>query len=354
MTRTISQVEKELAKFTLMAKENFHMDTMQEHLKTQRHVDHLVKELAELKGYTPRIKFGVDDKPNIEINIISEVDYGKDDYEYVEITTQRGWSSIIEKNILPIGFKINVGDTVIGYMRGSMYVGRQINDTLLNYETENARLDAHEKWRDETAERYAVEYAEFMEEIKDDELFVTCDVTGFGGSYEAIVQKMINAGTKWLDEHPTFDFKIDQSPHIAGIASIKDQKDEQYQILADEFEKAMIAPDKEYGISGMQHACALNHCKKIKELGREEWLLQLEKHHGSKSIYVYPMELPATSFNKPRDYFNESDVRNQIASSLKTLSRQLDRVEIGALNRKITALIMDTMTQHGAKINENR
>jgi len=161
--------------------------------------------------------------------------------------------------------------------------GVMIDGEMNHYITKEEENEKHRKWVDDTKKEYWKSYKKLMKDIKDDEPFITANITGFGGAYERAAQMGLQAGIDWLKDHPGFKFSYEQCPNIIGVCKTNDMGD-----LEDVLLKAMNDD-----MTGAQHQCLINHLHYIHENGYDKWLDEM----GDRK-YEYPKELPIPSFCK--------------------------------------------------------
>lgn len=202
--------------------------------------------------------------------------------DFYEVTRDDGWTFRLDSRH---GIEPKEGDTL------EMYggIGHQIRGVCVNGKTAffkgQAQIDAeHEKWRLETRARYAKEYSEYMEKIKDDPARETVDVSGMGGAYEHACQKMIEAGEAYLHKNPEFEFDHKEFKNVYGVCWSDSPQ-------AKELDKALMK-SVDGDSSGAMHQCVIGHLAFIHKNGRDAWLREFEKDR----TYVLPLGLPAPSF----------------------------------------------------------
>ena len=99
----------------------------------------------------------------------------------------------------------------------------------------------------------------------------TIDISGFGGSYEEMCQRMLRRGVKFLEDNPDFDF--------SGYKQYKDI----YGICIAESEDAKALDDAIMGgddspPTGAMHQAVVNHLAYIHKYGYDAWIEAAQKH----------------------------------------------------------------------------
>lgn len=114
----------------------------------------------------------------------------------------------------------------------------------------------------------------------------TFDLTGFGGGYESVCQKMVWNGVRFLVANrmelaPTYkEFK-----NIYGVAIAEGQD-------AEDLDKAIMAGVDD--ATGAMHQCAVGHIRYIAENGYSKWFEMMkearEKDGEKETSYEYDKE----------------------------------------------------------------
>lgn len=73
------------------------------------------------------------------------------------------------------------------------------------------------------------------------------EISGFGGTYEEMCQKMVIAGLEWLDSNPIADPLFSGYKNVFGLVN-EDNAD------AKALSKAVIEPAKDFATGAMHHA----------------------------------------------------------------------------------------------------
>lgn len=101
----------------------------------------------------------------------------------------------------------------------------------------------------------------------------TVDISGFGGGYEDVCQRMLARGVAYLAEVKPpvemWDRGLKQSPNIIGIAIAESDG-------VKALEDAMMAGEDD--VTGAMHQAVLNHLAYIHKHGEDGWLAELQKH----------------------------------------------------------------------------
>ena len=100
------------------------------------------------------------------------------------------------------------------------------------------------------------------------------EISGFGGSYEAGCQTMLDAGVKWLEEHKDADLQAHSYENVFGII-IPDSDD------AKELERVIVAAaDEKYpdgGVTGAMLHAVMSRLFYIARKGWDDYCLQCAK-----------------------------------------------------------------------------
>ena len=218
-----------------------------------------------------------------EKSIINDVILLKDGFEI-----KHGmWSFYLtndknKKKIVP-----KIGDTAFFYGDGIGFevLGIQINNELIFFESREERKIQKENWINQTRKKYLDEYKQLMEKIKDEESFLTINISGMGSGYERACQLMLRAGIKFLDENE-FHFDYYGFENIYGVCITDTPWGKQLdKILMD-----AVGGD----CTGAMHQVVIEHLMYIHKNGYEKWLSTVPKNRR----YIYPKELPEPSFGK--------------------------------------------------------
>lgn len=95
------------------------------------------------------------------------------------------------------------------------------------------------------------------------------EISGFGGGYEECCQDMLEAGVKWLDEHPDADIVVLENPNITGFIWEGTPDTE-------ELTKAVIAAAKGEATGAMHHT-VMARLAFIKKRGWDTYCDELRK-----------------------------------------------------------------------------
>jgi len=219
-------------------------------------------------------------------SVIDKVDIQKDCYE---VRTVRGWSLIIYKKY---GVKPKAGDIIITYGKPFTQIqGIEINGKVLFYNTDEEMDKKHKEWIKKTAKRYKKEHIELMEKIKDEESFETVNISGMGSGYERTCQIALRAGIEFLKQNPEFHFDYQHFKNVYGLTwSDTPWCKKLDKVLED-------ATKLSGGMTGAIHQCVIGHLQFIHKHSVKEWLETFPEERR----YMYPKELPESSFGKWRN-----------------------------------------------------
>ena len=99
------------------------------------------------------------------------------------------------------------------------------------------------------------------------------EISGFGGTYEDGCQTMLDAGVKWLNDHPDAELKMTVNPSIIGLLN-EDSED------AKKLGKFIVsAADKVHpngGVTGALHQYVMARLMYIKTHGWDVYVTTLE------------------------------------------------------------------------------
>jgi len=195
-----------------------------------------------------------------------------------EVKRESGWLHFIDKK-----YKLEpkVGDTMEVYGDiGRPIQGICINGKTLFFKGELQLEDEHNKWKEKTQKEYDQRYKELMREIKDEESFITVDISGMGGGYERSCQLMLRAGIEYLKDKPDFVWDYKKYENIYGICWSDSEQ-------ANELDKVLMDATGEFGCTGAMHQCVISHLSYIHKNGYDKWLEDCKDRQ-----YTYPQELP--------------------------------------------------------------
>ena len=107
----------------------------------------------------------------------------------------------------------------------------------------------------------------------------TVSISGFGGSYEWVCQRMLQLGMEWLKAHADFNFSAYFGfKHIYGIVAIDDKNPQR--VLAEELDNLITTGDPiliGFGVTGAMHQAVIGHLSYIHKNGYRKWLEELHK-----------------------------------------------------------------------------
>ena len=112
------------------------------------------------------------------------------------------------------------------------------------------------------------------------------EISGFGGTYEDGCQTMLDAGVKWLNDHPDAELKMSHNPGIIGLLN-EDSED------AKELGKVIVAaadaqhPDG--GVTGAMHQAVMSRLMFIERNGWDVYVSNLE---GPTVLVEAPTDVP--------------------------------------------------------------
>jgi hypothetical protein len=101
------------------------------------------------------------------------------------------------------------------------------------------------------------------------------EISGFGGGYEAVCQDMLEAGMRWIFDHPEAGPEYKGSPQIFGV--VLDNNAE-----AKALDGAILAGAKGEATGAMHYAVVLR-CLAAKRLGWEEYCRQCREHEAKET-----------------------------------------------------------------------
>ena len=96
-----------------------------------------------------------------------------------------------------------------------------------------------------------------------------CEISGFGGSYEATCRAMVLAGLDWFDAHPDADAKFHGYKNIYGV--ICEDNDD-----AKALTEAVVAASGGDCTGAMHHAC-IGHILAARRLGWDGYCAEMRR-----------------------------------------------------------------------------
>jgi len=214
----------------------------------------------------------------IEVNKVKKVKVFADGYE---ITKEDGWMFWLDRKY---GVVPHEGDEIkLMFHWGNQIHGIEIEGKIAFWKTKEQADKEHQKWVDKTRAKHKKNYEVLMAKIKDEDSFVTVDISGMGGGYERVCQKMLRAGIEYLANKPNFVFDHKQYKNIYGVCF----SDSEHAKKLDEVLHTAISD-----YTGAMHQAVINHLAYIHKHGYTKWLEQA----GKERQYTYPSELPAPTF----------------------------------------------------------
>ena len=101
------------------------------------------------------------------------------------------------------------------------------------------------------------------------------EISGFGGGYEECCQDMLEAGVKWLNDHPQPDLQGHSFKGIYGVM-VADSDD------AKAMEKAVLEAAKGEA-TGAMHQAVMSRLFFIGKNGWEKYCAELRKHEAEEA-----------------------------------------------------------------------
>lgn len=92
------------------------------------------------------------------------------------------------------------------------------------------------------------------------------EISGFGGGYEEMCQRMLDAGLRWLDEHPDSDPQFGGFKGVFGL--ITETNDD-----ARALNEAVLAVCRD--CTGAMHQAVIQRCLYVKANGWEKYCAEL-------------------------------------------------------------------------------
>jgi hypothetical protein len=199
---------------------------------------------------------------------------------YYSVTREDGWSLGWECDFEP-----QVGDRARYFGQG---VGRPVRGVVcfpkqggmplvVRYKSPEEAEAERQVWlanyAKECHERVQRPRVELDGRVFDSEM---SEISGFGGDYEEACRKMVLAGMKWLDEHPTADPQFHGYTGIYGVIT-EDNAD------AESLTKVIVAASGG-GTSGAMHHASVSHVMAYKRLGWDGYRAEMLHSDEGESL----------------------------------------------------------------------
>jgi hypothetical protein len=107
------------------------------------------------------------------------------------------------------------------------------------------------------------------------------EISGFGGGYEEGCQVMLEAGVRWIIEHPEADPKFKGFKNVFGLL-LDDNADAK--ALEEAIMNATMADGRRVGseATGAMHQAVVMRCLAVKRLGWEEYCRQCREQEAKE------------------------------------------------------------------------
>lgn len=141
------------------------------------------------------------------------------------------------------------------------------------------------------------------------------EISGFGGNYEKGCKQMLQAGLKWLDEHPKADPQFKGYKNVYGVITA-DNKD------AKALSKIVTeAPDPNEGVTGAMHQAVIESILWIKANGWEAYVKKMSEKEPK--VEPEPKKDKADARARRNELKDEME-RVMIENSIEWITRFLD------------------------------
>lgn len=99
------------------------------------------------------------------------------------------------------------------------------------------------------------------------------EISGFGGGYEKCCQDMLEAGVKWLDEHPDCDLKLSHYKNIYGL--LNEESADAKALGEVVIDASREAPGKPAEATGAMHHTVMSRLFFIRTHGWDKYCAEL-------------------------------------------------------------------------------